>query len=74
MFCPCAFFEIIRKPFDFNACAVRPNNAISYHLAVHSRWSSMRPGHEQLRYAETNNEHPFPPRFKVGASEKIAAR
>ena len=26
------------------------------------------------RYAETINEHPFPPRFKVGASEKIAAR
>ena len=26
------------------------------------------------RYAETINEHPFPPTFKVGALEKIAAR
>ena len=26
------------------------------------------------RYAETINDHPFPPRFKIGASEKIAAR
>ena len=26
------------------------------------------------RYAETNNEHPLPPRFKVDALEKIAAK
>ena len=48
MFCPRAFFcFFLYHKKTIRLQRVRPNTEISFHLAVHSRWPSMRPGHEQ---------------------------